>query len=103
MREFCRRTGLDPGNASRLERGRIAPPADRAKLDEYAGYLELQEGSPEREEFIQLGQICARRIPDAVMDDEELVRNLPLLFRTCSGRKPTRGQLEKLVDMIRKA
>ena len=101
LREFCRRTGLDPGNVSRLERGRLAPPADRAKLEEYARHLDFDEGSDAWTEFVDLGQVCAGAIPDAVMDDEALVKKLPLVFRTCSGRAPTRRQVERLVEILR--
>ena len=101
LREFCRRTGLDPGNVSRLERGRLAPPADRAKLEEYARHLDLDEGSDAWTEFVDLGQVCAGAIPDEVMDDEALVKKLPLVFRTCSGRAPTRKQVERLVEILR--
>ena len=101
LREFCRRTGLDPGNVSRLERGRLAPPADRAKLEEYARHLDLDEGSGAWTEFVDLGQVCAGAIPDEVMDDEALVKKLPLVFRTCSGRAPTRRQVERLVEILR--
>jgi len=101
LREFCRRTGLDPGNVSRLERGRLAPPADRAKLEEYARHLDLDEGSDTWTEFVDLGQVCAGAIPDEVMDDEALVKKLPLVFRTCSGRAPTRRQVERLVEILR--
>ncbi len=102
LREFCRRTGLDPGNVSKLERGRLAPPADRAKLEEYARHLDIDEGTDGWTEFLDLGQVCAGAIPDEVMNDEALVSKLPLVFRTCSGRAPTRQQIERLVDILRR-
>jgi transcriptional regulator with XRE-family HTH domain len=103
LREFCRRTGRDASNVSKLERGRLAPPAEPEKLEGYARDLELRPGSWERREFVELGQVCAGRVPESVMSDEDLVRNLPLLFRTCSGRRPTPRQLERLAETIRKA
>ncbi|MHC4248179.1 MAG: helix-turn-helix domain-containing protein [Planctomycetota bacterium] len=101
LREFCRRSGLDPGNVSRLERGRLAPPADRAKLEEYARHLGFEEESEGWTEFLDLGQVCAGAIPDEVMGNEALVKKLPLVFRTCSGRAPTRKQIERLVEILR--
>ena len=103
LRAFCRKTGMNPGNVSRLERGLLAPPADEQKLAEYARLLEIPEGSRKWKEFIELGMVCAGHIPDKVMADDELVKHLPLLFRTCTGRKPTREQLEEVIDAIRKA
>ena len=103
LRRFCRRNELDAGNISKLERGVVAPPRDRQRLEQYAAMLDLDDGSAARREFVDLGCVCAGRIPEGVMSDEELVKNLPLVFRTVSGRKPTREQLERLVDTIRKA
>lgn len=103
LREFCRRNGLDPGNTSKLERGRLAPPADRKKLEAYAGVLDLEEGSDEWREFIDLGLVCAGRIPEEVLSDEELVKRLPMIVRTVSGRRLTEEQLDDLVEKIRNA
>lgn len=103
LREFCRRVDQDPGNFSRLERGRIRPPADRKKLDALADALGFEPGSSERQDFIDLGTICAGRIPEEVLSDEALVRKLPFVFRTCSGRKLTEKQLRSLAEKIRRA
>ncbi len=102
LREFCRRNGLDPGNVSKLERGRLAPPGDRAKLEKYARMIGIPEGSDEWREFVDLGTICAGRIPDEVLSDEELVKRLPLVFRTVSGGKLTEEQLDELIEKIRR-
>lgn len=103
LREFCRKHGLDPGNISKLERGLLAPPAGGGKLAEYAKCLKLPKGSAEREEFIQLGTVCAGRIPDEVLGDEELVKRLPLVFRTLRGGKLSDEQLSDLAEKVRKA
>ena len=103
LREFCRRTGLDPGNVSKLERGKLAPPTEQKTLAEYAEFLGIAEGSPDRETFFDLAAACAGRIPGDILSDEELVRKLPLVFRTCRGAKLTDGQLDSLADKIRRA
>jgi hypothetical protein len=41
------------------------------------------------------------RIPDCVLDDEKLVAQLPVFFRTISGQKPSEEQLENLIALLR--
>lgn len=43
----------------------------------------------------------AGRIPDYVLKDEKLVAQLPAFFRTLSGEKPSREDLEKLLEVIK--
>ena len=103
LREFCLKHGFDPGNTSKLERGRLSPPKSEEKLADYARALGLQEGSPQWQEFIDLGLACAGQIPKDVLSDEELVPKLPVLLRTVSGKKLTRKQLDELIEVIRRA
>ncbi len=103
LREFCRRNDLDPGNVSRLERGRAAPPGDEGRLADYAQMLGIPEGTGEWREFIDLGLACAGRVPRDIMSDEDLVAKLPVIFRTCRGEKLTAEQLDDLAETIRKA
>ena len=51
LRSFCRKYGYDPGNVSKLERGKMPPPKSPDKLAEYAEALGIQEGSDEWIEF----------------------------------------------------
>jgi len=37
------------------------------------------------------------------LKDEKLVAKLPVFFRTISGQKPSREDLEKLVELIKSA
>jgi len=103
LRQFCLKHGFDPGNISKLERGRLAPPKSVEKLEEYARALRLRPGSAEWGEFVDLGLACAGQIPKDVMGDEELVAKLPVLLRTVSGKKLTKKQLEHLIETIRRA
>jgi hypothetical protein len=41
------------------------------------------------------------RIPDYVLDDEKLVTQRPVFFRTISGQKPSEEQLENLIALLR--
>ena len=103
LRRFCLENGFDPGNISKLERGRLAPPQSREKLDEYARALHLEEGSDEWFEFYDRAAACAGQIPKEILDDEELVGKLPLIFRTLRGEKLTEEQMRDLMETIRRA
>lgn len=103
LRRFCLENKFDPGNISKLERGRLAPPRSEEKLEEYARALKLEPGSSEWSEFIDLGLTCAGQIPKELLSDEELVGKLPAFLRTLSGKKLSAKQLEELMETIRRA
>ena len=102
LRQFCHEHGLDPGNISTLERGRLAPP-QHDKLEEYARLLGLQEGSDDWFRFFDLAAAEAGRIPQDIMSDEEAVEKLPILFRTLRGEKIPDERLDELVKKVKGA
>ena len=53
--------------------------------------------------WLEMLPVDSGRIPDYVLTDEKLVAQLPAFFRTLSGQKPSREDLEKLVDLIKSA
>lgn len=101
LRRFCMEKSLDPGNISRMERGLLPPPQKSDKLEEYASYLEIPRGSDEWYEFFDLAHIASSKIPADLMEDEELVRKLPVLFRTV--RDLDDEKLDALIELIRRA
>jgi transcriptional regulator with XRE-family HTH domain len=103
LRAFCRQNGLDVGNMSKIERGLMDPPKTRAAQDRLAQALRLREGAEEWKEFLELAAISAGRIPESVMNDEELAPKLPLLFRTLSGQPLTEKKLRELAELIRRS
>jgi transcriptional regulator with XRE-family HTH domain len=103
LRRFCLEKGLDPGNISKMERGLLPPPQSREKLAQYARLLQLEEGSDEWYEFFDLASAAQGRLPEGVLDDEELVKKLPILFRTIRGEKVSDEQLDELIEMLRGA
>jgi transcriptional regulator with XRE-family HTH domain len=56
LREFCRRTGFDQANVSRLERGLLPPPKSQKVLTAYAKGLRLKPKSPEWDRFMTLAK-----------------------------------------------
>jgi len=103
LRAFCDAAGADPGNISRLERRAIPPPQDREILVRYANALNLTEGSDAWYLFFDLAAADRGIIPQDIMNDAELVKELPAFFRTLRGQKPTETEMRKVIEKIRKS
>jgi len=101
LREFCLKHKLDPGNLSRMERGLLAPPQDREVLEKYAEALELKSGGDDWYTFFDLAAAANGRLPDELLEDQEVVAKLPLVFKTLRGKQLTERQLGELVKKIR--
>lgn len=103
LREFCLENGYDPSNWSKIEREVLSPPRDEDTLRTWAKQLGLEQGSDDWLKFFDYAAVDSGRIPDYILQDEKLVAQLPVFFRTISGQKPSREDLEKLVELIRSA
>jgi hypothetical protein len=103
LREFCMKHGHDPSNWSKIEREVLQPPRDEETLRTWAKQLGLKQGSNDWLKFFDYAAVDAGRIPDYVLKDEQLMAQLPVFFRTLSGQKPSREDLDKLVEIIRSA
>ena len=103
LRAFCQEYGFDPGNISKLERGRMPPPASEEKLAEYAVALGITRGSDEWYEFFDRAAAERGRIPADLLSDEELLGKMPVLFRTLRGQKYDKSKLDDLIKRIRRA
>ena len=101
LRMFCKKAACDPANISRMERGLIPPPKGREILEKYAEALDLVEGSDEWYQFFDLAAADQGIIPGDIMADAELVKVLPVFFRTLRGQKPTEEEMTKLAEKIR--
>lgn len=103
LREFCLEHQHDPSNWSKIEREVLPPPRDEETLRTWAKQLGLKQSSDDWLKFFDYAAVDSGRIPDYVLKDEKLVAQLPVFFRTISGQKPSREDLEKLVELIRSA
>ena len=103
LREFCLKTGYDPSNWSKIEREVSPPPKDDATLREWAKQLGLKQNTDDWHKFFNYAAVDAGRIPDHLLEDEELAAHLPVFFRTLSGQKPSREDREKLMALIQGA
>ena len=101
LREFCRRLSIDASNWSKVERGVLAPPQDKDKLDQIAEVLNIEKGADLYNELMDKASIDAGIIPKDILSDRETLNSLPMFFRTVRSEKPTPEELEKLIEKIR--
>jgi transcriptional regulator with XRE-family HTH domain len=101
LRAYCAENGEDPAYISRLERGLIPPPKDRGVLERLAKSLGLKHGTLAWDKFCDLADVGGGRIPRRLMEDEELVKHLPLFFRTITGERFPDEKLDDLVAYVR--
>ncbi len=102
LREFCRQLDEDASNWSRVERGKMSPPRDEQKLEKIAHIIGIRKGTDEWNKLYDLARVDAGIIPDYVMSDKTVLEALPVFFRTIGNVKPTKKELQKLIETIRK-
>ena len=103
LREFCERVEMDPGNVSKIERGRLLPPEDEARLERMAIAVGIEPGSAEWREFRDMAAIARGKVPPDLLSDEEVAGKLPAFFRTLRGRPIDADHLAPLIEKIRRA
>ena len=102
LREFCRKFEHDAGNWSKIERGLLYPPDDEVVLENWAGQLGLIKGTSEWLNFFDYASINRGKIPKDILSEAEFVNTLPVFFRTIRSEKPSKEDLEKLVEILKK-
>ncbi|OGD78994.1 MAG: hypothetical protein A2Y64_04105 [Candidatus Coatesbacteria bacterium RBG_13_66_14] len=103
LRRFCQKLELDPSNWSKVERGILPPPKDEVFLERLAVELGIEVGSPKWRELSDLAHVDRGEIPEYVMQDEELVKLLPVFFQTIDNIKPTRQDIIQLLESLKEA
>ncbi|MGD0821016.1 MAG: helix-turn-helix transcriptional regulator [Desulfomonilia bacterium] len=103
LRQFCMQNDLDPGNISKIERGLAPPPSSKKNLEKYADLLKLKKNSDDWYTFFDLASACSGKIPPDMMDNNELVQKLPLVFRTLRGQSVPPDKLDELIKLIRRS
>lgn len=101
LREFCKISGLDPSNWSKIERGIHTPPKSKEVLEQIATTLGLPENSPEYNQLFDYAMIDF--IPAELAEDSQVLEKLPLFFRTARGEKPTDEELKELIKLIQQS
>jgi hypothetical protein len=63
----------------------------------------LEAGTEEWQTFMDLADIVRGEIPKDVLGDEELLKKLPVFFRSVRGAELTGEQLDELIRMVKEA
>ena len=100
LREFCRLSGFDASNWSKIERGIKTPPQSKNVLEEIASKLKIKESSQDYKEFMDLAALSS--VPEELIESE-ILEQLPVFFRTVRGEKPTAEELDTLIAKIKSA
>lgn len=100
LREFCRQTGFDASNWSKIERNLMLPPQSKSILELIAAVLSLEIGSQDYKELMDLAALSS--VPEDLIEPE-ILEQLPVFFRTVRGEKPTEEELKTLITKIRSA
>lgn len=103
LRAFCVDNGFDPGNVSKLERGLMAPPKDEKLLERYARALGLRAGSPEWGKFFAIAATETGKIPPGVLNNKQVMSQLPVLFMALGKKKPSSNLLKQIVKLVRES
>lgn len=101
LREFARRIKEDPSNWSKIERGVLPPPKDREKIRTIANILEISEGSVKWNRLEDFAAVDTAAIPKYITEDKEILELLPAFFRTISSIRPTRENIEELIQKLK--
>ena len=101
LRDICKKVNYDPSNWSKIERGLISPPSEKSTLSQWANSLGLIRESKEYYEFIDQANIAQGIIPDYIMQEKDLVKALPAFFRTVRNEKPTKKEIDDLINLIK--
>ncbi len=102
LRKFCRHLGEDASNWSKIEREKLSPPHDEEKLKKIASLLCIKKDSKDWNTLFDLASIERGRIPNYIMSEKELVKSLPIFFRTVGSVKPSSEELQILINNLKK-
>ena len=101
LREFCLRTGLDPSNWSKMERGIKKPPKDHRTLVFFAESLNIKEGSERWQQFLDAAASARGMLPDD-FKEETFVSKLPAFFRTIREHDVTPDELDRIIRFVKR-
>jgi transcriptional regulator with XRE-family HTH domain len=101
LREFCRQSGEDPSNWSKIERGLIPPPVVRERLLKIAKCLRVPQD--QLDDFVTKDEIAAGNIPEFVMTNEVLLNELPAFLRTIDNVKPSEDDFRRLIKLLQES
>jgi len=103
LREFCRENNFDSGNISKLERDLFGAPKEKKKLECFAIALKLYRDTSDYTTFFDLAKVSNKDYGISEIQDQNLLRKLPLLLGTIGDKAFTNEDLDRLIEIIKKA
>lgn len=100
LRDTCKLTQYDPSNWSKIERGLISPPSNEKVLRKWAKVLGL-DNKQDIQSFIDRAVLAQGMIPEDILSNDDVVKYLPAFFRTLRNKKPTKEEIDKLIELIK--
>lgn len=100
LRKFAILMEMDASNWSKIERNVLPLPDDR--LMDLAENLNIQVGTADWFKLKDLVSVSHRRIPDHVYNDSEILRVLPIFFRTAqNNNRPSSAELDEIIKILK--
>ena len=91
---------MDPGNLSKMERGRLDPPKDHEILNRFCSALGYQPEDLQAVELRDLAAIQAGRFPADLMSDPDFLRQAPAILRALRKEWARGVSQERLIGRI---
>lgn len=101
IREVCKLVSYDPSNWSKIERGLISPPSEEKTLKSWVKVLKIK--GEEIQKFMDDASIAQGIIPDDILNKTEMLELMPAFFRTVRNKKPSKEEIDRLVNLIKSA
>lgn len=101
IRDVCKLVSYDPSNWSKVERGLIPAPTEEKILKSWAKALRVKK--EDIQDFMDNAIIAQSLIPSDILEKNEMLQLMPAFFRTVRNKKPSKKELDDLVDLIKKA
>jgi transcriptional regulator with XRE-family HTH domain len=101
--DFAERADIDAGNLSRIENDRVAPPQNQAVLNRICVALGYDVDHPEAKHLRDVAAIQNGRIPHDIVENEEVMAQMPLLLRSVAKHRLNPEEVDRLVELIREA
>lgn len=103
LRQACKIVDYDPSNWSKIERGLIPPPSNKEILKKWTKVLEIDKNEIQSQNFIDEALIAQGIIPEDILSQAGAADYLPAFFRTLRDKKPTQKEVDRLIELLRKA
>lgn len=101
LRKVCKLANYDPSNWSKIERGVISPPSNEKILQKWAKILGISGNKEEVQKFVDEATVAQGIIPQDILSQKNAVDYLPAFFRTLRNKKPSKEEIDKLIELIR--